>query len=129
MNFQKLFRILPVITATATISVIMFSGCGKGKGTQLGADIPPQAPMVSLSDILKSPGEYHGKKVVMKGIVSGQCPSLCEFFFTDGAHKVTMYPHGYSFPKLETGRRVTIYAEITSGTGQVVFSALGVKLE
>ena len=90
MNAIQRFGIIPTISAAVVMSVIVISGCADGKGKHLGAEIPAQAPIVSLPDILKSPGEYNGKEVVMKGIVSGQCLSLCEFFFTDGIRKATI---------------------------------------
>jgi hypothetical protein len=62
-------------------------------------------------------------------VVSGQCPSLCEFFYKEGVHKATIFPHGYKFPKLKTGRPVTVYAQVTHGSENVVFSALGVRID
>ena len=77
----------------------------------------------------ENPAEYNGKNIVLKGTISGQCASLCEFFFKDGAHKATIFPLGYKFPKLPSGRPVTVYAQITSGKENVVVSALGLKVD
>ncbi|MBD3315154.1 MAG: hypothetical protein GF344_05160 [Chitinivibrionales bacterium] len=110
-------------------SVVFVIGCAKEKGTQLGVPIPEQAAEVELASVIEKPADYNGKTIVMKGIISGQCASLCEFFFKDGVHKATTFPQGYKFPKLTKGKPVTVYAQVTAGEGQVVFSALGVKVE
>jgi hypothetical protein len=79
--------------------------------------------------VLENPADYNGSRIVMNGVVSGQCASLCEFFLLDGAHTATTYPQGFSFPRLERGRNVTIYALVTSGEEKVVISALGLRME
>ncbi len=109
--------------------VAVISGCNADAGMRLGVDIPENEPVVKLASVKENPSEYNGKTIVMKGIVSGQCASLCEFFFTDGVHKATIYPQGFKFPKLEQGKPVTIYTQIISGEGSVVFSALGLKMQ
>ena len=65
----------------------------------------------------------------MRGVVTGQCASLCEFFMLDGAETATIFPQGFKFPKLDKGSSVTIYALITSGEENVVISALGLRTE
>lgn len=104
-------------------------GCGGTGRVQLGKAIPDNLPVVALADVMASPAEYNGKSFVMKGTVSGQCASLCEFAFKDGLNKATIYPQGYEFPKLAIGKPVTVYVQATSGQEQVVFSALGLKME
>jgi len=111
--------------------VVITSGCSppgnEGSGLQLGVDIPASEPVVKLAAVMENPSEFNGKNIVMHGFVSGQCASLCEFFFKDGVHTATIYPQGFKFPKLEHNKSVTLYAQITSGE-QVVFSALGLKM-
>lgn len=96
---------------------------------RLGVDIPAAEPVVGLASVMENPGEYDGKNIVMKGIVSGQCPALCEFLFRDGIQTATIYSQGFKFPKLDKGKPVTIYTEVISGEEKVVFSALGLKME
>lgn len=96
---------------------------------QLGVEIPESQSAVRLDAVIKNPAEYNGKVIVLKGIVSGQCASLCEFFFRDGIHTATIYPQGFNFPKLKRNNPVTIYAQVISGEEQVIFSALGLKME
>jgi hypothetical protein len=96
---------------------------------RLGAEIPETEPVVRLESVIQTPAEYDGKTIVMKGMVSGQCAALCEFFFRDGIHTATIYPQGFKFPKLKKNKPVTIYTQVISGEGQVVFSAIGLKME
>jgi hypothetical protein len=113
-------------------AIALVFGCGEsanGSGKRLGVDIPSDQTVVKLASVLENPSEFDGKKIVMRGVVKGQCASLCEFFLLDGAHTATIYPQGFKFPKLERGGGVTIYALITSGEESVVISALGLRTE
>lgn len=116
------------IMVAAMAVVACMTGCSKDQGTRLGVDIPRDAKVVKLASVVENPADYNGKNVVMNGIIAGQCPSLCEFFFKDGVHKATIFPQGYKFPKLTSGKPVTVYAQVTAGEQRVVFSALGVNV-
>ena len=96
---------------------------------RLGVDIPADATVIKLQTVVDDPAAWDGKTIVMQGLVSGQCASLCEFFFRDGLHTATIYPQGFKFPKLKRGKPVTIYTQVISGEENVVFSALGLKME
>lgn len=125
MKSKKIYALMAVAVSVVFLS---FTGC-KDKSLKLGQPIPTNLPVVELEKIMKSPSEYNGKNVVMQGTISGQCSSLCEFFFQDGIHNATIFPEGYKFPKLETGKKVKVYASITSGEDNVAFSALGIETE
>lgn len=124
-NFST-FKNTTFVFLLVTCAVLLVS-CGEKK-VKLGQAIPAGSEVIKLSDIVAAPLEYNGKTVVLKGIISGQCPSLCEFFYNEGAHKVTVFPQGYKFPKLPVGKKVTVLASITSGNENIVFSALGIEL-
>ena len=116
---------------TLTIMTVLVFGCtisGSDPGVRLGAAIPENAPVVKLASVVDNPAEYNGKTIVVKGTVSSQCPSLCHFVFQEGVHIATIYPQGFKFPRLERGKSVTLYTEVVSGEGQVVFSALGLQM-
>lgn len=127
MRNRTLIQVSAVVLLTTAVGLL--SGCGKKAGSQLGVDIPAGAPVVKLADVMSSPADYNGKQVVIKGRISGQCPSLCEFFMKEGPHQATIFPKGYKFPKFETGSPVTVYAAVTAGAQNVVLNALGVRLE
>lgn len=109
------------------LAVLTSAGCNSGKSC--GAGIPEDAKLTTLAEITASPDRYHGKKVLLRGLVSGQCASLCEFYYQEGKETVEIYPSGFKLPKLEKGRRVSVYAQVTSGTERVVITALGLRLE
>jgi hypothetical protein len=117
-----------VLLAVVFLLVAIASGCQKSGGVKLGVDIPRDVAVTKLAAVLEDPAAYDGKSIVMKGIVSGQCASFCEFYFSDGPHTVTIFPQGYQFPKLEKGKSVTVYTRITSGAEQVAVSALGLTM-
>jgi len=105
-----------------------FAGCSKtGKG--YGEKIPENISITRLSQIIDSPEQYNGKQVLLEGIVSGQCASLCEFFYKEGAHTVTIFPHKFNLPRLEKGSKVKVYALVTAGEERVVLSAHGLMVK
>lgn len=115
-----------VMLSASTIGCSLF---GTDAGMHLGVEIPENEPAVKLASVMENPSGYSNKPVVIKGRVAGQCAALCEFFFQDGIQTVTIYPQGFKLPKLDRGKNVTIYTQVVSGEGQVVFSALGLKIE
>ncbi|NLD99850.1 MAG: hypothetical protein GX640_08240 [Fibrobacter sp.] len=127
MPFYKKTEML-FISSLIVILPFFLLGCKSG-GTRLGQAIPKNIQQSRLSDILREPASFNGKSVVVKGIISGQCPSLCEFFLKDGAHHVTIFPQGYKLPKLQTGKKVTVLATVTTGDENVILSALGIQTE
>lgn len=127
-NKMMLCRVTAAALLAAAVAIASCGGSSSESGLRLGIEIPAAEPVVRLAEVLENPAEYHGRQIVMQGVVSGQCASLCEFFLLDGAHTATIYPQGFRFPKLERGKSVTIYAQVTSGE-QVVLSALGLRME
>lgn len=122
--------ILCFTTATVILLVsAMLSGCSTASGLELGTSIPKESPIIALETVLSAPAEYNGKTFVMKGMISSQCASLCEFAMKDGVHKATIFPQGYKFPKLPIGKPVTVLVQATAGEEQVVLSALGLRIE
>ncbi len=128
MKLSLLSWIRRGLLLTVLASAVAVVGCNSG-GKRLGAAIPADAVEEKLSTVLANPGDYNGKTVLLKGVVSGQCASLCEFFFKDGVHTATVFPQGYKLPKLETGKRVSVLAQVTAGAENVVLSAVGLQME
>lgn len=116
------------VSISTVVLLLIGAGCSKNNRIHLGKEIPSDAVIVALSSVIETPEEFNGKTVILKGLISGQCPSYCEFFFKEGTHRVTIFPQGFSFPKLPIGKPVTVLAEITAGSENIVFSALGIKV-
>jgi uncharacterized protein YdeI (BOF family) len=119
-------------TVLVLCAVTLMIGCSlpdAQSGLRLGEDIPAGAPVVKLADVLAGPAAFNDARVVLQGVVVSQCSSLCHFNFQDGVHSVTVYPQGFKFPRLDRGKNVTLYAQIISGEGGVVFSVLGLSME
>jgi hypothetical protein len=115
------------------VAIVVFTfSCDEsttGSDKKYGVDIPSDQPVVALASVLENPAEFDGKSIVMRGVVSGQCASLCELFLLDGTKTATIYPQGFDIPRLEKNTSVTIYAQITNGEANVVISALGLRTE
>ncbi|MFW5785252.1 MAG: hypothetical protein ACOCW1_03615 [Chitinispirillaceae bacterium] len=119
---KKLFYII-----SFTAIAVLLSFCGSSKSESMGTEIPKDSKVVKLADVLAAPDDFHDQNVVMEGIVSGQCASLCEFMYKEGAEVVEIFPKGFTLPKLKIGSKVRMYAQITSGSERVVVSALGLE--
>lgn len=126
---KKRRTLYSLFLSSVMILIVIIIGCGKNDTQQLGAEIPTDIEITKLATILKNPADYNNKKIVMKGIISGQCPAYCEFNYKEGTEKAVIYPQGFQFPKLETGNPVTVFALVTAGEENIVFSALGVQVE
>ena len=121
-----------IVSFVLLAAVVIAAGCGDskpGSDRQLGVEIPSDQPVVSLATLLEDPASFDGKRIVMRGVVSGQCASLCELFMLDGKETATVYPQGFDMIRLEKNTSVTIYAEITNGEENVVISALGLRAD
>jgi len=121
-----MFTIIKFIPIAVLLSLLTVMGCSKSSSS-LGGEIPKDAEKVVLKDLLSEPSKWNGKKVLLHGVVSGQCGSLCDFNLKDGSSVVTVFPEGYELPKLEIGRMADVYAMITAGDERVVVSAIGIK--
>ena len=122
-------KIVPVLLFA---TVVFAGGCGDstpGSGDQYGVEIPSDKTVVKLATLLEDPASFDGKSIVMRGVVSGQCASLCELFLLDGKDTATIFPQGFDIPRLEKNTSVTVYAQITNGEENVVISALGLRTE
>jgi len=122
-------KIVPVLLFAIGVIAV---GCGDstpGSGEQFGVEIPSGQPVVKLATLLEDPASFDGKSIVMRGVVSGQCASLCELFLLDGTKTASIFPQGFDIPRFEKNTSVTIYAQITNGEENVVISALGLRTE
>ncbi len=123
---MRSYRHLPVFLAVIVTLIIV--GCsGKSGSKQLGVAAPSDVPRVTLKQVTSEPAAFDGKNVVMEGIVSGQCASLCEFTYKEGTDAVVIFPQGFKLPKLQTGSKVRMHAQISKGEERVVISALGLE--
>lgn len=126
IGIHSVLRVIPLTILGLTV---MLAGCSSARTMDLGVSIPSDAQLVTLSNVLASPSSFNGKTFAVKGVISSQCASLCDFVLKDGVHKATIYPQGFKFPKLPVGKPVTVYVQATVGDEQVVLSALGLKIE
>ncbi len=120
--------VICVIPITILGFAVMLSGCSSARTMDLGVSIPSDVQLVTLSSVLASPSSINGKTFAVKGVISSQCASLCDFVLKDGVHKATIYPQGFKFPKLPVGKPVTVYVQATVGDEQIVLSALGLTI-
>ena len=131
MNLRRQI-IQTIVSFVLFATVVIAIGCGDsapGSGEKYGVDIPSDQPVVKLATLLEDPVGFDGKSIVMRGVVSGQCASLCELFLLDGTQTATIFPQGFDIPRFEKNTSVTIYAQITNGEENVVISALGLRTE
>lgn len=104
------------------ICVIFFSGCHR-EGTKI--EIPKDIKITKLSEILKSPIDYHQKKVLLEGNVA--FVTHCHLVYQEGRDSIEIHFDGFKCPHLKKGQRIRVYAEITAGKERVI--VLPLKIE
>lgn len=119
------------IVSYLAIAMFFFitTGCSQaGSSSYFGEKIPQNATESDLSNIIANPSNFNDKSVVLEGVISGQCASLCWFSFRSGTDVVEMFPIGFTPPKLDNGTRVRVYTTVSVGTERIVLSVLGMEL-
>ncbi len=106
---------------------VLFSGCAKSGGSY-GEEIPAGLQVAALQDILNNPLQYHDKKVVLQGILTSQCASLCDFVYQEGSLSQSVFVQGFKAPRLKTGTPIKVHALIVGDGERVVISALGIQV-
>jgi hypothetical protein len=109
--------------ASLAAAVILLASCSSEK--TVGTPAPGNTPPVALATVLSQPGEYHDKTVVLEGILTGQCGSLCDFTYTEKGKSVTIFMGKDKPPRLKSGTPVRVTAKVHSGEQQVVLTATG----
>lgn len=69
--------------------IVLLTGCSKDKET-IGQPIDPQAKVVRLQEVLKSPQIYDGQTLVIEGNFSGAC-CASDFIFKDGVASTEVF--------------------------------------
>ncbi|MDG5816062.1 hypothetical protein QA601_13295 [Chitinispirillales bacterium ANBcel5] len=124
----KKYKFLALILIIALSSfVYLFAGSSK-QTEHYGESVPADAEVVALSDIISDPDQYHDKKVVMEGVLTGQCASLCKFNYSEGNDVTVVHLSGFKAPRLAVGTRVRIYSRITAGENRFVITTTGLEL-
>ena len=120
---MKRYYILSIIMF---LCVLTLAACG-GKKT-IGTPAPVDAAPVPLTKILDEPAAYDGKTVVLRGILTGQCSSLCDFTYTEGRQSVTVYMSDPKPPRIKAGQPVRVTVTVHKGERQVIITATGLEL-
>lgn len=107
-------------------SFMLCVSCSGGKS--VGTPAPNSEPLTSLSALLENPAEYHNKTIVMKGVLSAQCASLCDFTYTEKGKSVSIDTRDAKPSKLKVGTPMRVTAKIHSGKEQVIFTAVGLNI-
>ncbi len=123
---KKLIVLLAAITSVVVATIVIHTS--KSDKGLFGNEIPADAEIVSLAQVLNNPQEFDGKEVVMEGTISVQCASLCFFNFREGNNVIEIPLNGFNVPRIQIGRRVRVISKVYSGSERVVISATGLRL-
>lgn len=114
------------IGSAALICTIMgLTACSGNRtvGRPATADVEP----TPLARILESPEVYDGQTVVLNGVLTGQCASLCDFTYTENRRSVTVFMGEVKAPRIPVGQPVRVTAQVHHGEQQVVLTAIGLE--
>ncbi len=110
------------------LSLALFiTGCSKEQS--LGEALPENTKITPLAELLSSPAKYHEKKVVLDGVVSGQCGNRCEFTYSESGKATTIYMGSIEAPVIKTGTPVRVAVDVFNGESQVILTASGFTLK
>ncbi len=109
------------------ILAVLAIGCGKKEETY-GIPTPKNSKITTLSDVLKSPDQFHQKEITLKGVVDGQCGSRCEFFYREENEAVPIYMGNIEAPLIQKGTPVIVTASVHKGKEKLILTAKGFTL-
>jgi hypothetical protein len=103
-----------VFIAAAAVSYTGCKGGSKSVGKHFG-DPFSQAPVVTIAQLLETPGAFNRQTVRVIGVIERQCPaSGCWFFINDGQGHSVKVELGDYLPKLpqNIGNRAEVEGEL-----------------
>lgn len=110
-----------------SILLILFTGCAKEQS--IGQPAGKDAIKASLTEVLETPDKFHQKEVILEGIVTGQCGSRCEFFYSENGTTVPVYMGEIKAPAIQSGTPVKVNAKVFKGDQKVILTANGFILK
>lgn len=110
------------------ISLLFIIGCGIGS-EHFGEDIT-ETKTTAIGDILKSPQQYEGKIVKLKGKIIRECPTGCWFDLKDdsGVIYTDLNPSNFAIPQV-VNKNIVAEGKVKLKGKNVVIIGKGVKIE
>lgn len=113
-------------TAILAGAALLAAGCG---GTRtVGTPARSDTPATPLAALLEAPEAYDGQTVVLKGLLTAQCASRCDFTYAEGDRSVTVYTGDPRPPRIAAGQPVRVTVRVHRGDEQVVLNAQGIEI-
>lgn len=116
------------IIIIAMILAIFTLGCGNNEKS-FGEAPNSNSKIVPLSEILKTPDQFHEKEITLKGVVDGQCGNRCEFFYREENEAVSIYMGDIEAPLIKKGTPVIVTASVHKGNEKLILTAKGFTLK
>lgn len=114
------------IILTILFTVFVF-GCSKKEETY-GSYKPSKSDVISLSEVISTPDNFHKKDVTLKGFVDGQCGNRCEFSFRENNDVIKIHMGDIKAPAIKKGTSVIVSASVYKGKEQTILTAKGFTL-
>lgn len=115
---KRLTLTLSALTAVAVL--LLTAACSRGK-ERFGGAVDPNAPKVTLAELLAKPEAYDGKNVIVDGQFSGACGDG-DFYFKDKLDMIEADPPSPDVcTRLKKGTPVRLYGLVKakrSGGGE-----------
>ncbi|HPH04197.1 MAG TPA: hypothetical protein PK297_14690 [Spirochaetota bacterium] len=125
-QYQYILNLSRLSTALLTGALLLLAACSSGE--VIGTPAPAETVPTALSDILERPADFEGKTVVLRGQLSAQCKSLCDFTYTEKSRSATVFMGDLKPPRIRQGQQLRVTAKIHKGNEQVVLTATGLEL-
>jgi hypothetical protein len=115
-----------VLATLFVMSMFFITACSTG-GT-VGTPAPVDVAPTPLADVLAQPADFDGRTIVLRGILSTQCSSLCDFSFTEKTQSVTIFMGALKPPRINPGQPLRVTTQVHNGEKQVVFTTIGLEI-
>lgn len=107
--------------------VLLIMACSKD--VTLGKEIPADATIITLKELLANPEKYHDKEITLKGRVDGQCGNKCEFTYAENGESHTIYVGEIEAPTIQKGTPIRVTAHVFNGAEKLILTAQGFELK
>lgn len=112
----------------ALLAGVMLALAGCDATTTVGTPARSDTPATPLAEVLAAPEKYDGQTVVLKGVLTAQCASRCDFTYTEGNRSITIFTEDPKPPKIQAGQPIHVTAKVHNGESQVILTATGLEI-
>jgi len=124
---KKIALAIVILVGVGCLSWYFISGAGKTKGKVYGKEIPSDAVIIPIAEVLGNPTRYTKQEAVVEGVITSECPAGGWFFLQDktGQIFVNLHPTFIAIPQ-KVGAKAKAIGKLQVSDQFVQFVGTGV---